>query len=126
MQQLIHTIIREDSRYNEEAYRFILEALDYTCRLVKKKRHVSGGELLAGVRLCALEKFGPMAREVLQHWGVRNCEDIGELVFTMVEHNILSKTDKDSREDFREGYDFSEAFDRVFEPNCGKEVRNNE
>ncbi len=79
-------------------------------------RHVSGQELLAGIRSYALEQFGPMAQMVLNEWGIQNCEDFGELVFNMVETNLLAKTTEDSREDFKNGYDFFEAFRRPFLP----------
>ena len=81
-----------------------------------KIRHVSGQELLAGIRSYALEQFGPMTLTVLNEWGVRRSEDFGELVFNMVENHLLAKTKKDSREDFKDGYDFDEAFRQPFVP----------
>jgi uncharacterized repeat protein (TIGR04138 family) len=79
---------------------------------------VSGHELLEGIRLYALQQFGPMARTVLEDWGIRACEDFGEIVFNMVEHKILSKTDDDSREHFKGGYDFRDAFEKPFIPSA--------
>ncbi len=100
---------------------FVREALDYTQQKTSKVnqdrvRHVTGQELLAGIREHALAQFGPMARLLLQEWGVRNCEDFGELVFNMVEAGLLAKTDRDSRQDFQGGYDFEEAFRQPFIP----------
>lgn len=114
-EQLVREIIERDDRYAFEAYRFVLEALDYTYRMLGEKRHVTGVELLEGARRCAIERWGPMARAVLDHWGIRRCEDIGEVVFNLVGSGLLSKTEKDSMEDFRGGYDFGEAFDRIFD-----------
>ncbi len=85
-----------------------------------KIRHVSGQELLGGIRSYALEQFGPMALTVLNEWGVRKCEDFGELVFNMVESHLLAKTKKDSRDDFKGGYDFDTAFRQPFLP-AGKQ-----
>jgi len=34
----------------------------------------------------------------------------------MVEHDLLGKTSEDSREDFKGGYDFAEAFRKPFLP----------
>jgi uncharacterized repeat protein (TIGR04138 family) len=79
-------------------------------------RHVSGQELLGGIRQFALEQFGPMAQTVFEDWGVRNCQDFGEIVFNMVEIGLLAKRDTDSREDFLAGYDFQEAFRKPFLP----------
>jgi uncharacterized repeat protein (TIGR04138 family) len=114
-------MIQSDQRYKRNAYLFIREALDFTQKVVEKKtkdevRHVSGQELLAGIRRYALERFGPMTQMVFNEWGIRTCEDFGELVFTMVENNLLAKTTQDSREDFKNGYDFFEAFRRPFLP----------
>src|SRR6266853_4164413 len=79
-----------DSRYQREAYLFVREALDHTQERVEKdhrgrSHHVTGQELLAGIRDLGLEKFGPMALMVLQEWGVNSCSDFGEIVFNMVE-----------------------------------------
>ena len=81
-----------------------------------KVRHVSGQELLAGIRAYALDQYGPMTLTVLSEWGVRGCEDFGELVFNMVENNLLAKTKDDSRDDFKNGYTFEEAFRKPFLP----------
>lgn len=144
--EALDQIVQNDPRYHRDAYLFIREALDFTQRLVNKGskseksekgekaeksesrtttrgeltegkiRHVSGQELLAGIRAYALEQFGPMALTVLSEWGIRQCEDFGELVFNMVENHLLAKTKKDSREDFKGGYDFDEAFRQPYLP----------
>jgi uncharacterized repeat protein (TIGR04138 family) len=114
-------ILAKDPRYESEAYLFVKDALDYTQRLVIKPtreevRHVSGQELLEGVRAFALTQFGPMAPTVFEEWGIRRCEDFGEIVFNMVEIGLLGKTEKDSRTDFQNGYDFDAAFRKPFRP----------
>ncbi len=119
--EILHQVIERDPRYTREAYLFLRHALDHTQRLVAKVnkdeiRHVSGQELLAGIRQFALEQFGPMAMFVLDQWGVHTCEDFGELVFNLVDANLLAKTDRDSRDDFKGGYSFEEAFRRPFLP----------
>jgi uncharacterized repeat protein (TIGR04138 family) len=120
-EELLEPILAKDPRYHREAYLFLRESLDHTQKIVSKPkkgeiRHVSGQELLAGIREYALEQFGPMALTVLEEWGIKSCEDFGEIVFNMVEHGLLAKTDKNSREDFKTGYDFYEAFRRPFLP----------
>jgi uncharacterized repeat protein (TIGR04138 family) len=114
-------ILKRDSRYDRDAYFFVRDGLDHTLKLRKKsaqgaERHVSGQELLEGIRSYALQQFGPLTRTVLEHWGVKRCEDFGEIVFNMVEKGVLSKTDNDTRDDFKGGYDFEEAFEKPFRP----------
>jgi uncharacterized repeat protein (TIGR04138 family) len=90
-EEALEIITIKDPRYPREAYLFVREALDHTQRvLVKEKhldgtRHVSGQELLAGIRDFARAQFGPMAMMVLEEWGIHSCQDFGELVFNMVE-----------------------------------------
>ncbi len=113
----IDTILKQDSRYDRDSYYFVREGLDFTLKMLKKnaqsqptQRHVSGQELLEGLRRYVIEQFGPMAKTVLAYWGIHRCDDFGEVVFNMVEKGILGKTEQDSREDFKGGYDFDEAF----------------
>jgi uncharacterized repeat protein (TIGR04138 family) len=112
-------VLAKDQRYPRDAYIFLREALEYTQKVVAKENrgpHVTGQELLAGIREFALRQFGPMAVTVLEEWGIKRCEDFGEMVFNMVEAGHWGKTDKDSREDFQGGYDFAEAFRKPFLP----------
>jgi len=117
----IAALVAADQRYHREAYLFLRDGLEYTQRILKrevgsKTRHISGQELLEGLREYALKEYGPMARTVLGEWGVHRTEDFGEIVFNMVEHGIFSKTNTDSREDFQGGYDFDQAFRDPFLP----------
>ena len=106
-------IVEKDKRYNAEAYNFVMEALHFTVKKLDKPRHVSGQELLGGIREYALEQFGVMTRTLFEHWGVRRTEDFGEIVFNMVEAGLMGKTGTDSKDDFKNGYDFSEVFDEI-------------
>jgi len=113
---LLQTILTRDPRYTAEAYALVRAGLDYTVRRLDKPRHVSGQELLDGIREFALAEFGPMTKTVLNSWGIRRTEDVGEIVFNMVETGLLGKTEKDSRADFANGYDFDDAFRKPFRP----------
>ena len=120
-EESVEKILRKDPRYHREAYFFVREALDHTQKLLGRSgkeeiHHVTGQELLEGIRAYALQQYGPMTLTVFNEWGLRHCEDFGEIVFTMIESSILAKTDKDTREDFKNGYDFFEAFRRPFVP----------
>jgi uncharacterized repeat protein (TIGR04138 family) len=120
-EEALDLVVQRDARYQRDAYLFVREALDYTQKTVAKDRrgrtrHVSGQELLGGIRDYALQQFGPMALMVLGEWGIHACSDFGEMVFNMVEVKILAKTDNDTRSDFQSGYDFHEAFEMPFLP----------
>jgi len=133
-EQALDELRERDPRYARDAYLFLREALDHTQKSVIKSaresrsgrtdkqteglpiRHVTGQELLDGIRAYALEQFGPMVMTVFEEWGIHSCADFGELVFNMVEIGLLAKTDKDRREDFQNGYNFEEAFRKPFLP----------
>jgi uncharacterized repeat protein (TIGR04138 family) len=126
-EEALAKIQAKDPRYHREAYLFVREALDYTQKTIGKDprgriRHVTGQELLGGIREFALQQFGPMTQTVLEEWGIRAGQDFGEIVFNMVEVGWLAKTDKDSRADFAHGYDFEEAFRKPFLPKSKRTV----
>lgn len=108
--QAIEEIAKEDPRYPEDAYFFILRGLNFTVAKLDKPRHVTGQELSDGIRLYAIEQFGPMAKDVLEYWGITRTEDFGNIVFNLIEVKLLAKTEKDSIGDFNDVYDFKKAF----------------
>jgi uncharacterized repeat protein (TIGR04138 family) len=103
-------MVANDPRFKPEAYVFVHDALGHTWAKLKQRRHVTGRELLDGIRELALERYGPMALPVLNSWGVRTTDDIGAIVFNMVQAGLLSKTEEDRIEDFHAVYDFDEVF----------------
>jgi len=120
-QDAIEEVVLKNPSYDVESYFFIREALDFTIKMFDKphdgpERHVSGTELLDGVRKYALAEFGPITKTVLNRWGIHTCENFGEIVFLMVENGILGKTDDDRKEDFAGGYSFEDAFTKPFLP----------
>lgn len=120
-EEVVGRIVEKDARFDREAYFFLREALDHCKKIVKgdkaqSEAHVTVAELLDGIRQYALSKYGPMAITLLDEWGVRKCEDFGDIVFNMVEHRLLSITEKDTREQFAAGYDFNDAFKTPFIP----------
>ncbi|MGB9603052.1 MAG: Minf_1886 family protein [Verrucomicrobiia bacterium] len=118
----IEKITAKDPRYHKDAYIFVREALEFTQRRLGKKaaigeeRHITGQQLLEGIRDYALSQFGPMTLTVFEEWGIHSCEDFGEIVFNMVDAMLLAKTENDSKEDFKNVYDFYEAFKKPFLP----------
>ena len=101
-------------RFHESAYLFILSSLHHVIERLPEPRHISGRELADGVRDLSINRFGPMARTVLEHWGIRQTADVGGIVFGLVECGILIKTDEDSLDDFDDVYDFDEAFEQDY------------
>ena len=120
---IIKAIQADDSRYSSGAYYFLREALDYTIKISfdneessELSQHISGQELLEGIKDFALERYGPMAFELFKSWGVNNCKDFGNIVFNLVECQVLGKNDSDTPEDFEKGYNFKETFLNPFAP----------
>ena len=119
--EALEKILAHDPRFARDAYHFVRESLDYTQKIIVREskgniRHVTGQELLDGVRRYGLQQFGPMTATVFEEWGVKNCREFGDIVFNMVEIGLLAKTDKDTRDDFQNGYDFTDAFRKPFWP----------
>lgn len=109
--ELFTALRTRNPRYAEAAYVFVLAALNYVLEHLPEPRHITGREMAEGVRDLALERFGPMARTVLEHWGIEQTADVGEIVFALVEAGVLIKQDEDSPEDFADVFDFDTAFE---------------
>ncbi len=126
MQQTLNDIVGEicsgDSRYKIDAYQFVLESLSFTQKRYKRPKHVTGRELLEGIKVLLMEKFGPMAMLVLKHWGIEKTEDFGNIVFNLVEKKVLSKTEEDNIESFRDVYDFDKVFIKGYRQSLRKKI----
>lgn len=109
-------LMKDNRQYSSHAYEFVLDTLTYVVDRNAERRHITGRELLSGVREFALDSWGLMARHVLNSWGIKSTDDIGEIVFLLVNAGILSKTDQDKKEDFRQVFPFIEAFDNSYKP----------
>jgi uncharacterized repeat protein (TIGR04138 family) len=104
-------VASNDSRYTKEAFWFVRDGVNRAVRVLSREsRHVTPAELIEELRLLALERYGRSARDQLGSWGVKRCEDFGEIVFTLIEHGLFGKQPGDKKEDFESGYDFETAF----------------
>lgn len=101
-------------RFHPKAYMLVMAALGAVIDRLDGPRHISGQELAEGVRVLAMDKFGPLARTVLEYWGVYSTEDVGEIVFALVECGVLLKQEEDSPGDFVDVFDFEEAFEQNY------------
>ena len=109
--EVLNRLQERHPRFHARSYIFVLQALHRVIQSLEQPRHVTGQELARGVRELALDRFGPMARSVLEHWGIHDTEDVGRVVFAMVEQGILIKQDGDHPDDFSDVFDFEEAFE---------------
>lgn len=123
--QALRNIYQRDSRFHPQAYEFLKQALDYTVAQHQKNetlanQHVSAGELLLGFKDLAIKEFGPMAATLFEEWGITSCQDVGDMVFMLIEEGMFGKQDSDSRDDFRNIYDFQEVFIEPYLPRSVK------
>lgn len=115
---IMERLRRQYPMYHETAYLFILAALHFTIERVGEPRHITGREMAVGCRDLALERYGPMARSVLDYWGIRSTRDLGEIVFALVDLGILDKHESDSLDDFDGLFCFAEAFEQNYPWAC--------
>src|SRR5687768_16906976 len=131
MNEALRKLALQDGRYSPEAFRFLYESLEHALRLAGREeaegvdRHVSGREVLAGMRACALQQFGPLAAHVWRSWGIRESLDWGRIVFLLVDHKMLKRQEGDTIEDFADNFDFDQVFERDYRPQDRKSTRLN-
>ncbi|CAN5780602.1 hypothetical protein BH23GEM11_BH23GEM11_03660 [soil metagenome] len=118
--EILDRLRDRDPRFHPKAYLFVLSALHHVMGGLDKPRHISGKELAAGVRDLALREFGLLARTVLGHWGVHATDDVGDIVFALVDAGVLVKEEEDQARDFRALFDFEEVFDRNYPWGAGE------
>ncbi len=106
----LEKVLAKNGRYKIDAYIFLYSALTYTQKKFKKPKHVTGKELLEGIKEMAIENYGPTTKLVFDEWGVKKTDDWGEIVFNLVNAKLLGKTEEDKIEDFKAVYDFEEVF----------------
>lgn len=113
-EEVLDRLEERNPRFHGKAYLFLLSALHRVMEGLDAPRHISGRELAEGVRDLALAQFGPMARTVLEHWGIHRTDDLGDIVFALVECGILIKQEEDDHADFQDVFDFEEAFEENY------------
>ncbi len=110
----IDEVAGADGRYEKYAWRFVLSGVESTIEMLQSNGHISGEELLDGLRVIASKQFGPMAKEVLNHWGVYTTRDIGNIVFGLIAAGLLEDSAEDSIEDFDDIFDFRKVFEEDY------------
>lgn len=134
MNSLTSSPVKTRPRYHRNAYHFVFSALQFTQEklnrtaahvLHEEEAHISGQELCDGLRELALQKFGLLTRTVLRYWGVNSTDDIGRIVFELIERGEMRKTERDALDHFLDLYDFHEAFDHGYRVDVSKAFRDN-
>ena len=116
---IMDRIRMREQRFDERAYLFVLGALEYCQQRLPERRHITGKELALSCKELALDRFGVMAKLVLEHWGIHSSADIGDIVFTLVDLELLMSQASDTRDEFVEVFDFDQAFERDY-PWCAQ------
>lgn len=126
MSEDMHPLLRllhDDPRFSLEAYQFVRDALTYAQDVMglgeasgddPQQRHLTGQQLCEASRQYALQEYGLMARVVLKNWGIQSTSDLGDIVYNLIQVNLMKKSDGDRREDFNDVFDFETAFDEQF------------
>jgi uncharacterized repeat protein (TIGR04138 family) len=109
--EILCQIRAREPRFHQNAFIFVLAALEYCQARLTERRHIGGRELAEACRDLALERFGTLSRHVLHFWGVNSTADIGDMVFTLVDCGLLMTQPTDTREEFVDVFDFDAAFD---------------
>jgi uncharacterized repeat protein (TIGR04138 family) len=124
---LLEKIIAKDPRYPLDAYLFVSMAVNLISKEIMSKRktartrHITGLQLLNGMRQLLLGKYGCMTIDVLNAWNIHCTDDVGNIVFNLAEIKLLGTSENDSREDFHNRFSFHTAFVLPFTP--GKRVK---
>ncbi|MEO0083884.1 MAG: Minf_1886 family protein [candidate division WOR-3 bacterium] len=111
----IKEILKKDHRYQIEAYTFLMASLAVAQKLTQKQNHVTAYELLQGFKILAQEEFGILAKTVLASWGIKTTDDVGEIVFNLIDAGLLTKTEQDKKEDFHNIFNFDEVFIKEYQ-----------
>ena len=118
-EKIIDHLKKRHPQFHEDGYLFLLSAFENFVEGISESRQLEGRELAHGVRQLALERFGPMAKTVLEYWGINRTEDLVEIVYALIDCGILVQESGDCREDFCDVFDFEEAFEKNYPWNPG-------
>lgn len=116
-EESMEEVIRKDGRYPLDAYAFLQEGMAKAAKeahgeevILAAPKHVTGQQICLAIRDLAIERWGQLAKTVLGKWNIRCTMDFGKMVYLLIEHRFMKKTDEDRIEDFQEIFDFDDAF----------------
>jgi uncharacterized repeat protein (TIGR04138 family) len=129
MKKSIEEIAKLDGRYSLRAFEFVQEGLS---RTVKKHysdevenegpHHVTGKQLCFSLAEFAAEKWGYLAKVVLNQLGIKATIDFGNIVYLMVEHQWMHARPEDTIEEFGDVYNFEEVFEKNYQFSNSKDI----
>lgn len=113
----VKRIRSRDTRYAPEAYALVMDGVAYTIQQIGEARHVSAGELLDHLCDFAKGRYGIMAYSILLKWGLKSTEDVGAVVYALIDEGELTEQEGDSLAGFSRVFDLEqklegEYFDR--------------
>jgi uncharacterized repeat protein (TIGR04138 family) len=117
----VEEVAAELENFALDAFFFVQQGVNATARKLhgprtkKKPRHITGQELAEGLREIAVGQWGMLARTVLERWGITTTLDFGRIVYALIDAGLMSRTDEDSLDDFRNVYDFRSAFEKSYQ-----------
>ena len=118
--ETLEQIAGEDGRYDVRALKFVFEGLTATIEKLRgaegaeQPRHIAGQELAWGLAEAAMQRWGRLAKMVLNRWGVHTTRDFGEIVYLMIAHQWMTSQETDTIDDFNDVYDFAAVFERDY------------
>jgi uncharacterized repeat protein (TIGR04138 family) len=130
MKQSIEEIAKQDGRYDPRALKFVFDALGTTVQRLRGRpqqaeeeeegeeptpHHISGAQLAQGVAAVAMDRWGRLAKMVLNGWGVKTTRDLGEIVYLMIRHEWMTAQETDRIEDFDGVFEFENLFERDYD-----------
>ena len=115
----LRNILERDKRYHKDAYLFVFEALEHTLQKLGKRRHVSGRELLEGIKAFLHRRYGLLALPLLERWGIKKTVDFGEIVFNLVNNGLMGKTEEDGLDDFKDVFSLRKELFEKYNFNTG-------
>lgn len=100
-------LVKQDSAYPVGAYILIYEVLDWMKDngLVKQGEHITGQGLAITIIAYAIQHYGLLTEAILKELGITKSEDVGNIVWNLVEANLIGKQPNDSRQDFAKVFD---------------------
>lgn len=124
-EKAVRDILRTNDDYAPDAYDFMRQALDEAAQQFDKGTngvHLSAEELYMGVAGLALKLYGPMAAHVLSFWGIDSSEDVGKIVFLLIEAGIFGKQEDDNIEQFKHLPDLQMMLDAPYNPRIASKL----
>jgi uncharacterized repeat protein (TIGR04138 family) len=133
MKQSIEEIAKKDGRYDPRALKFVFDALGTTVQRLRGRpqqaesdeeedeagepvpHHISGAQLAQGVAAVAMDRWGRLAKMVLNNWGIKTTRDLGEIVYLMIRHEWMTAQETDRIEDFDGVFEFENLFERDYD-----------